>query len=84
VAVHSGSSTGLKLGVSLTLRFRNFFRDAVVLNADLREELERRLTVIAREREGDPGARDLPRGDLVWLLALLAAACFAVPLMQTL
>jgi hypothetical protein len=55
-----------------------------MLNADLRDELERRLTVIAREREGDPGARDLPRGDLLWLLAMLAAACVAVKLMQAL
>lgn len=55
-----------------------------MLNADLRGGLERRLTMIARERESDAEARDLPRSDLLWLLVLLAGSCLAVPLMQAL
>ena len=66
------------------MRFRNLFRGVAVLNADLRDELERRLTVIACERESDAEARDLPPSDLLWLLALLAGACLAVPFVQAL
>lgn len=55
-----------------------------MLNADLRDELERRLTLIASERESDAEAHDLAPSDLCWLLALLAGACLAVPLVQAL
>lgn len=55
-----------------------------MLNADLRNELERRLAVIARDVEADADTRDLLPADMLWLLGLLAGACLAVPLMQAL
>jgi hypothetical protein len=52
------------------------------LSHTLRHELERRLALLDAEHREEPTARELPRGDNVWLALLLVAALIGVAVLQ--
>ncbi len=52
------------------------------LSDDMRDELERRLTLIASEQADDPAFRDLPTSDVRALLLLVVAAAAVTVMLQ--
>jgi hypothetical protein len=54
----------------------------VHLSDEMREELERRLALIASEQAGDPAFRDLPLLDVIALLAFVGLAVLVTLLLQ--
>ncbi len=54
------------------------------LSDDMRDELERRLALIADEQADDPVFRDLPKPDVVALLVLVVASVVGTVILQVL